>query len=122
VDCGTVGNINPQIRPDRQVVATHVALRPVHANGDYAARDAVLEVMTDLWRSAGFNRQELGRKRSSAPPRARDETLGDRAVRSSARSPHDFIAHADQPLAGDAEDSRPAAPMENQFVTASKAM
>jgi hypothetical protein len=68
VDCGTVGNINPQIRPDRQVVATHVALRPVHANGDYAARDAVLEVMTDLWRSAGFNRQELGRKRSSAPP------------------------------------------------------
>jgi hypothetical protein len=55
MNCGTVGNINRQIRPHRAVGATHVALRPVHANGDYAARDA-LKVMADFWRSAGFNR------------------------------------------------------------------
>jgi hypothetical protein len=56
VDCGTVGNINRQIRPHREAGATHVTLRPVYAYGDYAARDAVLKVMADFWRSAGFNR------------------------------------------------------------------
>jgi hypothetical protein len=56
VDCGTVGNINRQIRPHREASATHVALRPVYANPDYAARDAVLKVMAGLGRSAGFNR------------------------------------------------------------------
>jgi hypothetical protein len=54
VDCGTVGNINWQIRLHSEAGASHVALRPVHANGNYA-RDAVLKVMADLWRSAGFN-------------------------------------------------------------------
>jgi len=56
VDCGTVGNINRQIRPHREAGAPHVALRQVYANGDYAARDAVLKVMADLCRSAGFYR------------------------------------------------------------------
>ena len=35
VDCGTVANINRQIRSHRETGATQVALRPVHANGGY---------------------------------------------------------------------------------------
>ena len=37
-----------RIRAHLEGGATRVALRPVHANGDCAARDAVLKVMTDF--------------------------------------------------------------------------
>ena len=45
---GTVEDVKRQIRAHFEAGATHVALRPVHANGDYAARDAMLKVMADL--------------------------------------------------------------------------
>ena len=47
VNCGTVEDVKRRIRAHLEAGATRVALRPVHANGDYAARDAVLKVMTD---------------------------------------------------------------------------
>jgi hypothetical protein len=56
VNWGTVGDVKQQMRAHFEAGASHVALRPVHPNGDSAARDAVLKVMTDLWRSAVFNR------------------------------------------------------------------
>jgi len=45
---GTVWDVKRQIRAHFEAGATRVALRPVHANGDYAAHDAVLKVMVDL--------------------------------------------------------------------------
>jgi len=48
VNCGTVEDVKRQIRAHLEAGATRVALRPVHANGDCAARDAVLKVMTDF--------------------------------------------------------------------------
>ena len=46
VNCGTVEDVKGRIRAHLEAGATRVALRPVHANGDCAARDAVLKVMT----------------------------------------------------------------------------
>ena len=48
VNCGTVEDVKRRIRAHLEAGATRVALRPVHANGDCAARDAVLKVMTDF--------------------------------------------------------------------------
>ena len=48
MNCETVEDVKRQIRAHLEAGATRVALRPVHANGDCAARDAVLKVMTDF--------------------------------------------------------------------------
>lgn len=48
VNWGTVDDVKRQIRAHFEAGATHVCIRPVHPNGDFAARDAMLKVMADL--------------------------------------------------------------------------
>jgi hypothetical protein len=48
VNWGTLRYAKRQIRAHSEASATHVAPRTVHANGDSAARDAMLKVMADL--------------------------------------------------------------------------
>ena len=48
INWGTVEDVKRQIRAHFDAGATHVCIRPVHANGDYAARDAALKLMADL--------------------------------------------------------------------------
>jgi probable F420-dependent oxidoreductase len=45
---GTVEQVKQQVRAHFEAGATHVCIRPVHADGDYAARDAMLREMADL--------------------------------------------------------------------------
>ena len=45
---GTVDDVKRQIRAHFEAGATHVCIRPVHPNGDSAARDAALKAMADL--------------------------------------------------------------------------
>ena len=53
------GKDGQAIRAYFEAGATHVALRPEHADGDYTTRDAMLKAMAHSVRSAGFNRQRL---------------------------------------------------------------
>jgi len=48
INWGSVENVKRQIRAHFEAGATHVCIRPVHPNGDYAARDAMLRLMADL--------------------------------------------------------------------------
>jgi hypothetical protein len=48
VNWATVGDVKRQIRAHFEAGGTQVAIRPVHAAGDYAARDAMVKVMADL--------------------------------------------------------------------------
>jgi probable F420-dependent oxidoreductase len=48
VNWGTVDEVQRQIRAHFEAGATHVCIRPLHAPGDFAARDAMLKTMTDL--------------------------------------------------------------------------
>ena len=48
VNWGTVEQVKQQVRAHFHAGATHVCIRPVHADGDYAARDAMLKVMANL--------------------------------------------------------------------------
>ena len=45
---GTVDDVKRQIRAHFEAGATHVCIRPVHPDGDFAARDAMLKAMADL--------------------------------------------------------------------------
>jgi hypothetical protein len=40
--------VKRQILAHFEAGATHVCIRPVHANGDFAARDAMLKAMAGL--------------------------------------------------------------------------
>ena len=48
INWGSVEDVKRQIRAHFEAGATHVCIRPVHANGDFAARDAMLRAMADL--------------------------------------------------------------------------
>ena len=48
VNWGTVEQVKQQVRAHFDAGATHVCIRPVHADGDYETRDAMLKVMVDL--------------------------------------------------------------------------
>ena len=48
INWGSAEDVKRQIRGHFEAGATHVCIRPVHANGDYAARDAMLRIMADL--------------------------------------------------------------------------
>lgn len=48
INWGTVADVKRQIRAHFDAGATHVCIRPVHPDGDYAARDAALKLMADL--------------------------------------------------------------------------
>ena len=48
INWGDVDSVKRQIRAHFEAGATHVCIRPVHPNGDYAARDAMLKTMADL--------------------------------------------------------------------------
>ncbi len=48
VNWGTEDDVKRQIRAHFAAGATHVCIRPVHADGDFAARDAMLRAMADL--------------------------------------------------------------------------
>jgi len=45
---GSVDDVKARIRAHFDAGATHVCIRPLHAPGDFAARDAALKVMADL--------------------------------------------------------------------------
>ncbi len=48
INWGTVDEVKRQILAHFEAGATHVCIRPVHANGDFAARDAMLKAMAGL--------------------------------------------------------------------------
>jgi len=48
INWGSADDVKRQIRAHFDAGATHVCIRPVHANGDFAARDAMLRAMADL--------------------------------------------------------------------------
>ncbi len=48
INWGTAEQVKQQIRAHFEAGATHVCIRPVHSNGDFAARDAMLRTMADL--------------------------------------------------------------------------
>jgi hypothetical protein len=43
-----VDDVKRQIRAHFEAGATHVCIRPVHAQGDFVARDNALRLMADL--------------------------------------------------------------------------
>jgi probable F420-dependent oxidoreductase len=45
---GSVDDVKRQIRAHFEAGATHVCIRPVHAQGDFVARDNALRLMADL--------------------------------------------------------------------------
>ncbi len=48
VNWGTVEQVKQQVRAHFDAGATHVCIRPVHPEGDFSARDAMLKEMADL--------------------------------------------------------------------------
>jgi len=48
INWGTADDVKRQIRAHFEAGATHVCIRPVHPNGDFATRDAMLRTMADL--------------------------------------------------------------------------
>lgn len=48
INWGTADDVKRQIRAHFDAGATHVCIRPLHAPGDFAARDAMLAAMADL--------------------------------------------------------------------------
>ena len=48
ISWGTVEDVKRKIRAHFDAGATHVCIRPLHAPGDFAARDAMLATMADL--------------------------------------------------------------------------
>lgn len=48
VNWGTADDVKRQLLAHFEAGATHVCIRPVHANGDFAARDAMLKEMAGL--------------------------------------------------------------------------
>lgn len=48
INWGTVEEVKRQLRAHFEAGATHLCIRPVHADGDFAARDAMLKAMVNL--------------------------------------------------------------------------
>ena len=48
ISWGTVDDVKRKVRAHFDAGATHVCIRPLHAPGDFAARDAMLATMADL--------------------------------------------------------------------------